>query len=601
MGDGTAITTPTVNIGMGGTAEGGATGMLDFRGGSLTFAGADTSFNFGSGGMTIADGIDFTVGSADDRLGHLRIGYNVSGIGLADADINQTNDRFTAFVADELSVGRVANVGWQGQADGNLVLGTDSTIDLGTTAAPATLNIGWNESTGSSGFSQYLNYSSAIGLLNASEGALTAQLAELNVGLTAGRGTADGTLIMGDGASVNANVVNIGMAVGGNGTLTLVENFSGSFATTTLNLANGVFAFGNNTLAIGGAGSIAVEIVNLSGGLLSGNTVDLDSGGSFNFTGGRLDITTFNGSLQDDGGTLAAGHTAVGTTTLNGDYLLSTSGTLEIDLAGAGAGVGYDQLTVNGAVDLDGTGAVGGMLDLVLNFAAQLNDRFIIIENDGVDAISGEFFGLAEGGSLQEIYGGQIYSFAISYAGGDGNDVELTVTSIVGSPAPFTGAGSSSGSFTINMALSVGLELGDELVPSQILAAAGPSASAASALDTLDAESDSQPSEVAMGSDSEIVRFDILLDALSEVDGVTQAPTFPSSREIGSLADIWATSLVESGGAADAAGADMSTGDGIDGALCLDADASSPEGLPAVALPASDDALSLCKLDFVFV
>jgi hypothetical protein len=107
MGDGTTITTPTANIGMGGTNEGGATGTLDFRGGSLTFAGADTSLNFGSGSLTIADGVDFTVGDAADRLGHLRIGYNVSGIDLADTTIDQTNDQFTAYVADELS-----SAGW---------------------------------------------------------------------------------------------------------------------------------------------------------------------------------------------------------------------------------------------------------------------------------------------------------------------------------------------------------------------------------------------------------------------------------------------------------------------------------------------------------
>ncbi|WP_299160631.1 hypothetical protein, partial [Accumulibacter sp.] len=116
MGDGTTINTVEANIGMGSTTEGGATGTLDVRGGSLSFAGADSSLNFGSGSLTIADGVDFTVGSAADRLGHLRIGYNVSGVDLANTAIDQTNDRFTAFVADELSVGRVTNVYWQGKA-----------------------------------------------------------------------------------------------------------------------------------------------------------------------------------------------------------------------------------------------------------------------------------------------------------------------------------------------------------------------------------------------------------------------------------------------------------------------------------------------------
>ncbi|MBK8120289.1 MAG: hypothetical protein IPK39_14760 [Sulfuritalea sp.] len=59
MGAGTAITTPAANIGMGGTTEGGATGTLDVRGGSMTFAGTDTSLNFGSGSLSIADGVSF--------------------------------------------------------------------------------------------------------------------------------------------------------------------------------------------------------------------------------------------------------------------------------------------------------------------------------------------------------------------------------------------------------------------------------------------------------------------------------------------------------------------------------------------------------------
>ncbi|MBK8120292.1 MAG: hypothetical protein IPK39_14775 [Sulfuritalea sp.] len=168
MGAGTAITTAAANIGMGGTTEGGATGTLEVRGGSMSFAGTDTSLNFGSGSLTIADGVDFTVGSAADRLGHLRIGYNVSGVDLADA-IDLTGDQFTAYVGDELSVGRVANVGWQSRAKAAWCWARTA-WSMSVLASPATLNIGWNESTGSSGYSSYANTSSAIGLLDAAHG-----------------------------------------------------------------------------------------------------------------------------------------------------------------------------------------------------------------------------------------------------------------------------------------------------------------------------------------------------------------------------------------------------------------------------------------------
>ncbi|MBK8120287.1 MAG: hypothetical protein IPK39_14750 [Sulfuritalea sp.] len=211
MGAGTAITTPAANIGMGGTTEGGATGTLEVRGGSMSFAGTDTSLNFGSGSLSIADGASFTVGALANRLDQLRVGYNNSGVDLADAVINLTGDQFAAYVGDELSVGRVANVGWQSRANGSLVLGAASTVDVGTLASPATLNIGWNESTGSSGYSSYANTSSAIGVLDAAHGTLTAQLSALNVGLTAGRGTANGTLIMGAGTAITTAAVSVGV------------------------------------------------------------------------------------------------------------------------------------------------------------------------------------------------------------------------------------------------------------------------------------------------------------------------------------------------------------------------------------------------------
>jgi polyhydroxyalkanoate synthesis regulator protein len=606
MGDGTTISTLTANIGMGRTTEGGATGTLDFRGGSLTFAGTGSSLNFGTGSLIIADGVDFTVGDATDRLGQLRIAYNTSGVDLANTAVDLTNHRFTAYVANELSVGRVTNVGWQAKAEGSLALGADSMIDVGTAAAPATLNIGWNQSTSNSGYDQYLNRSSATGLLDATQGTLNAELSELNVGLTAGRGTADGTLIMGDGTTISTLTANIGMGVGATGALTLLDNFTGTFNAATTNLANGLFDFGNNTLEVGGSGSIATGTFKLSGGLLSGSSVNLTTGGSFDFSGGRLDVITFNGSLNEVGGTLAAGDTAVGTTTIDGDYGLSAAGTLEINLAGYGAGVGYDQLAVTGAVDLDGSGAVGGMLDLVLDFAAQLGDSFIIIDNEGADAIAGTFFELAEGGSLQEEFGGQLYSFAISYAGGDGNDVELTVTSIVASPIALSTATLSANSFAASAVISTGSALSDGLAMTPLVADADAAQDepVAPPLDTLDAETGEPALADSMlaASFSEIVRFDTLLDALSDLGDGTQDPVFTSLAKFSAPADPWPISLAEIGATADAADAVEFPDGGSDGVLDFDAAASPPEDLAAAApLPAFASTQQVGNVDFLIV
>ncbi|MBN8455469.1 VWD domain-containing protein [Accumulibacter sp.] len=432
IGQGTTLNTTVANFGIGGTSEGGASGTLEVRGGSLRFAGADTSLNFGSGSLAIADGVSFTLGDPGNRLDHLRLGYNLSGIDLADTTADLTNDQFSAYLDDELSIGRVADVGWQGRAEASLVLGSGSTIDLGTLATPATLNIGCNESVGDSGWSSYANFSSATGTLDATNGTLTAELSELNVGRTAGRGTASGSLIIGNGLVLQADTVNVGMGPGASGTVTFVDGFSGSFDGQTVKLASGLFDFADNTLRIGASGGIAVQTFSLEGGLLSGATIDLDTAANLAFTGGALDVATFNGTLVENGGTLAPGGTGAGQTTINGDWLLSASGTLQITLAGTSPATGYDQIIVNGAVDL-ASGGAGGTLDLVLEFAPQLNDRFVIVANDGSDATAGTFLGLTGGSTIEEVFAGSTYTFAIDYGGDDGNDIVLTVSAVAAS------------------------------------------------------------------------------------------------------------------------------------------------------------------------
>src|SRR5262249_10165724 len=50
----------------------------------------------------------------------------------------------------------------------------------------------------------------------------------------------------------------------------------------------------------------------------------------------------------------------------------------------------------------------------------------VLIANDGTDAVTGTFAGIAEGGTVT-VKG---TTFTVSYKGGDGNDVALTVTAV---------------------------------------------------------------------------------------------------------------------------------------------------------------------------
>ena len=99
---------------------------------------------------------------------------------------------------------------------------------------------------------------------------------------------------------------------------------------------------------------------------------------------------------------------------------LELSGLLSLDIIGVNAGLSYDQLAVIGSVTL---GSPTASLTLSNTFVPALGQAFVLLDNDGTDAVSGTFSGLAEGATVT-LNGA--YDFRISYAGGDGNDVVLT-------------------------------------------------------------------------------------------------------------------------------------------------------------------------------
>lgn len=149
----------------------------------------------------------------------------------------------------------------------------------------------------------------------------------------------------------------------------------------------------------------------LSGGSLNAETIDV-GGGLFDMTGGALSATNFVGDFTQQGGTTSPG-SSPGTMTVTGNYSLD-SGDLFMELDGLVAGTEYDQLIVTGDVSL------AGDLTLDVGFSPSIGDMFTIIDNQGSNAVGGAF---TQGSSI--LAGG--FNFSISYTGGDGNDVVLTV------------------------------------------------------------------------------------------------------------------------------------------------------------------------------
>lgn len=111
-----------------------------------------------------------------------------------------------------------------------------------------------------------------------------------------------------------------------------------------------------------------------------------------------------------------------------------------VEIAGAKACSGYDQLQVTQASGEADDNKNVYLFDPVLELSFPSDDylpaagtKFVIIDNDGDDAVQGTFADLPEGETFESNGG----VFGISYEGGDGNDVELTV--VTAPSAPDTG------------------------------------------------------------------------------------------------------------------------------------------------------------------
>jgi hypothetical protein len=117
------------------------------------------------------------------------------------------------------------------------------------------------------------------------------------------------------------------------------------------------------------------------------------------------------------GGTISASAGGVLTT---GD--LAVAGFVAAVIGGPSRGTQYGGLNVSGTVSL-----VGARLSLTGSYVPAPGDVFLLVDNDGVDAVSGTFAGLPEGGTLD--FNG--VTMRISYVGGTGNDITLAAVAPV--------------------------------------------------------------------------------------------------------------------------------------------------------------------------
>ncbi len=162
--------------------------------------------------------------------------------------------------------------------------------------------------------------------------------------------------------------------------------------------------------------------------------VNGERGSAYVYNGGTLKGTgTITGNVSITGGTLAPGESP-GCLTISSGGLTFSGGTYEVEIQGSTVCSDYDQVEVTGAVDLSNDPTLD--VNFLNSFVPELNDAFMIIDNDASDEISGTFDGLEDGATFT-VDG---VTFQINYNGGDGNDVMLLVTAVSEEPeAPDTG------------------------------------------------------------------------------------------------------------------------------------------------------------------
>jgi autotransporter-associated beta strand protein len=240
----------------------------------------------------------------------------------------------------------------------------------------------------SSGLYDMAGFGDAIGSLSGS-GNVTLGSATMNVGFDNTTATFDG-IISGTGG---------------------IDKFTGTTGTQILNGNNtysGLTTVDGGTLVVNGSQPQSAVSVGTSGTLAGSGTVGVITGN------GAVAPGSSPGILTSSNVTFAA----------TGNYF--------VDLTGPDAGTDYDQLNIRG------TSSLGGAL-LHVNAAfttpVALSNQFVIVNNDGADAIIGTFSGLANGATFSV----NNYGFRINYNGGiSANDVVLTVTSLPGASAGST-------------------------------------------------------------------------------------------------------------------------------------------------------------------
>jgi len=463
----------------------------------LATAGAGTVKSAGTVGGSVPPKIDVQAGTLD-----------ISGTYMASETDIETGGAVLASIGADLSsplhlAGGTLQSNGAGHWSGAVTLTADSTIALPASAFVLTdpvagaftlTKTGGAALTASGGVGQ----STPLAALSVSGGVMS-----INSGLSTSLGTtvSNGSLLILSGLSqtplaVDNGTVNIqnstlrvdtalaltGATITGTGNLSLNGDATVNASPTTSTISTGLMLTATNptfTVADGAAepdllvDGVLTDGVGVNGQVKAGpGTMKLsanntyqgstsisagtlqvtgqETGSAIALSGGFLTGTGSVGPIAATGGSVRPGDPADPTGVLSTAGNVALSGaTVGIDLAGTTPGVDYDEVNVTGTVNLTGAAL---SVSLGTGFTPSIGTSFIIIANDGLDAIVGTFNGLPEGAGF--IVNG--VPLGITYAGGSGgNDVVLAVVPTVSiSDASVTEGSSGTNTLAFTVSLS---------------------------------------------------------------------------------------------------------------------------------------------------
>ena len=374
----------------GGTVSGAATALLSLGGNVQATSSALAGQSALNCSVALNGTRTFTVtpGSTQPELtvnGVVSDGSTIGGIfknGAGDLDLLTTANTFTGTTTIDTGLMRIkaSNVT---ALQGPIVIGNNNDAPLSARlqdltfgndivpTVPVTVN--------------------ASGVLDISTGSVSE-----HIGSLAGTGSVNlGTILLILGGVGNATFDGF---ISGTGTV--VKTGSGSQTFTKNNSYTGMTTINAGTLAINGTqpGNVSVALTGTLGG-----------------TGKVGTVTTSGASIVAPGSGAATGALSTGNFTL-------VPGTTFNAGLGTSAANGFDALNVTGTVTLGGALTVAP----ASTFTAAIGTRLVIIANDGADPIVGTFSNAGEGAIVS---GGQ-FTFKLTYVGGTGNDVELSVLNV---------------------------------------------------------------------------------------------------------------------------------------------------------------------------